>query len=79
MFIDMEKEQYSKLLSRIPEADVVITMGCNVQCPHLPCTHLEDWGLPDPTGESDEVFLEVIHRIEQNILDLRSRVLRGEL
>ncbi len=77
--IDMEKTQYSKLLRQIPEADVVITMGCNVQCPYLPCTHREDWGLPDPTGECDKVFLEVIRRIEENILDLRTRVLRGEV
>ena len=31
--IDMEENQYSKLLSDIPEVDVVTTMGCNVQCP----------------------------------------------
>ena len=28
--IDMEKTQYSKLLSDLPEIDMVITMGCNV-------------------------------------------------
>ena len=48
--IDMEANQYSKLLSDIPQVDVVITMGCNVQCSFLPCTHREDWGLEDPTG-----------------------------
>lgn len=36
--IDMEKTQYSKLLSEIPPVDVVITMGCNVECPYLPCS-----------------------------------------
>ena len=34
--IDMEKTQRSKLLSDIPPVDVVITMGCNVNCPYLP-------------------------------------------
>ena len=34
--IDMEQEQYSKLLSELPSIDVVVTMGCNVQCPMLP-------------------------------------------
>ena len=33
--IDMEKTQYSKLISDIPSVDIVITMGCNVQCPYL--------------------------------------------
>ena len=69
--IDMEATQYSKLLSDIPEVDVVITMGCNVQCPFLPCSYREDWGLEDPTGQSDEIFLETISQIEQNILRLK--------
>ena len=51
--IDMEETQYSKLLSEIPEVDVVITMGCNVQCPMLSCKHREYWGLDDPTGKGD--------------------------
>ena len=40
--IDMEETQYSKLVSDIPAVDVVITMGCNVNCPWLPCNHRED-------------------------------------
>ena len=54
--VDMEQTQYSKLLSELPAIDVVVTMGCNVQCPMLPCKHREDWGLDDPTGQPDEVF-----------------------
>ena len=75
--IDMEQKQYSKLLSELPVIDVVVTMGCNVQCPTLPCTHREDWGLDDPTGQSDEVFLETIRRIEEKILDLKARLEQG--
>lgn len=69
--IDMEATQYSKLLSDIPEVDVVITMGCNVQCPYLPCTHREDWGLDDPTGKPDEAFRETIRLIEGKVLELK--------
>ena len=69
--IDMEATQYSKLLSQIPEVDVVITMGCNVQCPSLPCSHREDWGLEDPTGKSDEEFRKTIAEIENRILQLK--------
>ncbi len=72
--IDMEATQYSKLLSDIPPVDVVVTMGCNVQCPFLPCSHREDWGLEDPTGKSDEAFLETIRLIEEKVLDLRERM-----
>ena len=72
--IDMEATQRSKLLSEIPQVDVVITMGCNVQCPLLPCSHREDWGLEDPSGKPDEAFLETIRRIEEKVLDLRNRL-----
>ena len=73
--IDMEAEgQHSKLLSDIPPVDVVITMGCNVRCPFLPCSHREDWGLEEPTGKSDEAFLETIRVIEQKILELKAKL-----
>ena len=69
--IDLEQTQYSKLLSEIPPVDVVITMGCNVQCPMLPCKHREDWGLDDPTGKPDVAFKEIIRKIEEKILQLK--------
>ena len=72
--IDMEETQRRNLLSDIPEVDVVITMGCNVQCPFLPCSHREDWGLEDPSGKCDEAFLETIRLIEEKVLDLKARL-----
>lgn len=72
--IDMELTQRSKLLSDIPPVDVVVTMGCNVRCPFLPCSHREDWGLEDPSGKDDKAFLETIARIEEKILDLKNRL-----
>lgn len=68
--IDMEKTQRSKLLEEIPPVDVVITMGCNVACPYLPCKRREDWGLEDPTGKSDDEFKKVISQIETKIKQL---------
>lgn len=69
----MEAEgQRSKLLAEIPAVDVVITMGCNVQCPTLPCAWREDWGLEDPTGKSDEAFRKTMRLIEGKILDLKA-------
>ena len=77
--IDMEREQYSKLLSELPSIDVVVTMGCNVQCPHLPCRHREDWGLDDPTGCPDETFLDVMTAIQEKVLDLKHRIETNEI
>lgn len=72
--IDMEKTQHSKLLSELPPIDVVVTMGCNVECPYLPCKHREDWGLEDPTGKSDEEFMKIIRDIESKISSLKERL-----
>lgn len=77
--VDMEQTQRSKLLSEIPAVDIVITMGCNVSCPSLPCRCREDWGLEDPTGKSDEAFFEVIHSIEEKVYELKRRVENGLL
>jgi len=77
--IDMEQKQYSKLLSELPEIDIVITMGCNVQCPFLPCSHREDWGLEDPSGKPDEEFLVTMNLIEVKVLELKQRIVDGEI
>ena len=77
--IDMEKEQYTKLLDQIPPVDIVITMGCNVQCPYVPSKYREDWGLDDPSGKKDEDYVHTINLIEQKIVDLRSRILEEKL
>ena len=73
--IDMEKNQHSKLLADIPPVDIVITMGCNVTCPFLPCKYREDWGLEDPTGKSDDEYKKVISLIKQKILVLKDMIL----
>lgn len=75
--IDMEVSQHSKLLEDLPPVDIVITMGCNVHCPTLPCTHRENWELDDPSGKEDEAFLFTMRLIEEKVMDLRRRVLDG--
>ena len=68
--IDMELTQYSKTIDKIPTPDIAISMGCDVGCPFIGRALDDNWGLPDPTGQSDEVFIEVIQQIEQNIRNL---------
>jgi len=72
--IDMEKTQYSKLITELPEVDITIKMGCNVICPFLPSKYEEDWGLDDPTGKSDEEFEVVIAEIEKKVKELISKI-----
>lgn len=75
--IDMENTQYSKLLNDIPEVDIVITMGCNVNCPFLPCKYREDWGLEDPTGKSDDEFNKIIDEIYHKTRELSAKISNG--
>lgn len=77
--IDMEATQKPKLLNKLPKIDIVITMGCNVNCPMLPCKYREDWGLDDPTGKSDEFFIEIIEEIKDKIIKLKNRILNKEI
>ena len=49
-------------------------MGCNVVCPYLPADHVEDWGLEDPTGKSDDEFIRTAKLIEEKIKDLANRI-----
>ena len=77
--IDMVQTQHSKSLADLPPVDIVVTMGCNVQCPALPCSHREDWGLDDPSGKADGEFLSVMEKIEQKVLDLKQRIQDGIL
>lgn len=72
--IDMEETQYSKLVSQLPQPDVVIYMGCNVSCPAFTAPYTENWGLEDPTGQSDEVFEETIQTIYNKILALKEKL-----
>lgn len=72
--IDMEETQYSKLIGEIPTVDIVITMGCNVDCPNLPCKERYDWGLDDPTGKNEEAFTQIINSIEQKVKELANKL-----
>ena len=77
--VDMNATQKSKLLQEIPPVDVVVTMGCNVACPYLPCKYREDWGLEDPTGKSKEEFIKTAKIIEEKVENLKERIINKKL
>ena len=77
--VNMNETQSSKLISDIPEVDILITMGCNVDCPNMACSHREDWGLDDPSGLKDEAFLLTAQTIRLKILDLMKRIESKEI
>ncbi|PKM52436.1 MAG: low molecular weight phosphatase family protein [Firmicutes bacterium HGW-Firmicutes-7] len=77
--VDMNATHHSKLIEDIPPIDIAIKMGCNVVCPYLPSKHVEDWGLDDPTGKGDEVFIQTAKTIEAKIKDLAARISNNEI
>ncbi len=72
--VDMEQTQRPKLTGDIPAVDIVVTMGCNVACPYLPCRHREDWGIEDPGGKGEEEFEKTARAIEEKVLELKKRI-----
>lgn len=77
--VDMTATQHVKLLEALPKIDILVTMGCNVTCPYLPCQHREDWGLEDPSGKDKEAFLKTAALIKEKMLDLKKRIESGQL
>lgn len=71
---------YPKLLSDIPaEVDILITMGCNVECPYVPCGFREDWGLTDPSGGQIDDYRKTRDIIKEKVEDLIQKVRRKEI
>ena len=73
-------DHHPKLLSDIPaEVDILITMGCNVECPYVPCQHIEDWGLSDPSGGPIEDYRKTRDIIKEKVEDLIQRVKNNQI
>ena len=74
--IDMEKTQYPKLVNKIPQVDLLISMGCNVGCPFVGKEFDDNWQLDDPTGKDNQEFIKVIHEIEEKVLKLKEELMK---
>ena len=73
-------DHYPKLLEEIPsELDVLITMGCGVECPYIPCEFREDWGLDDPAGHPMDVFRETREIIDGKVKRLIEKIRNEEI
>ena len=60
----MNETQKSKLLSDIPDADIVIKMECNVVCPYLLAGHIEDWSLKEGGPINSPPFIIIMFFLE---------------
>lgn len=64
--------QRPKLISELPikEADVVVTMGCEVVCPTFPHKKFVAWSIPDPINSPLSFYREVRDIIKSQVYDL---------
>ncbi|TLG75479.1 arsenate reductase ArsC [Culicoidibacter larvae] len=76
---EIHDEFHSKLIDELPKLDIVITMGCNVECPFLPSKYREDFGIDDPSHQSDEIFKLTAKIIELKIDLLVNRIESGKV
>ena len=52
------------------QPDMIISMGCQEECPYIPGAQTLDWDLPDPAGQSMEFMRTVRDEIESRVKDL---------
>ncbi len=69
--IQQERKQNHRLITDIPNPDIAISMGSNVDCPFIGRAFDDNWGLDDPAGKSDDEFKIIINEIENKILQLK--------
>jgi arsenate reductase (thioredoxin) len=73
-------DHHPKLLKDIPNSlDVLITMGCGVECPYVPARFRQDWGLEDPSGGPYEGFLKTRDIIKLQVEILLEAIEDGSL
>jgi arsenate reductase (thioredoxin) len=57
------------------QADLIVTMGCNEECPYVPGKRYLDWDLPDPKGrplaEVRAIRDDTARRVRQLVSDLK--------
>ena len=66
--IDLSGARPQKLTTGLAaEAQLLITMGCGDECPHVPGVRRDDWPVDDPNGQP-------IERVRAIRDDIRARV-----
>jgi protein-tyrosine-phosphatase len=62
----------------LESVDVVVTMGCDDECPFIPGKKYIDWPLTDPAGQGLEMVRGVRDEIEQKVKLLAAELLNDQ-
>ncbi|OQW55063.1 MAG: arsenate reductase [Proteobacteria bacterium SG_bin7] len=69
--IDLSTAKPQRLTDELAaQAQLLITMGCGDQCPHVPGLQRDDWPLPDPKGKAPDEVRRIRDEIRTKIEDL---------
>jgi len=55
---------------RLGRPDIIISMGCDEECPYIPGVKRQDWDLPDPSGKPITFMRQVREEIEGRVKKL---------
>ena len=61
------RDELKELIYDEEHPDIVISMGCKGGCPYIGRGFNADWDLEDPTGQSEEAYVEVIRKIQNHL------------
>lgn len=69
--IDLQGTTPRKLTDEVAaESEILITMGCGEQCPHVPGIRRMDWPLEDPKNKPIERVREIRQEVKDRVLAL---------
>ena len=69
--IDLADATPRKLTDELAaDAEILITMGCGEQCPHIPGLRRMDWPLEDPKGKPVERVREIREEVKGRVTEL---------
>ncbi len=63
-----------KMFSEKEPADVVITLGCGVECPTIPGAEIIAWDIPDPKGKDIKEYRKVLSMIKRKVSQLLKKM-----
>jgi protein-tyrosine-phosphatase len=72
--IDLSHAKPQKLTEELAQnAQVLITMGCGDNCPHVPGLRRDDWPLQDPKGLAPEGVRAIRDEVKSRVQNLLKR------
>lgn len=51
-------------------ANVLVTMGCGEECPHVPGLKVVEWQIPDPHGQKVDAVRKLKDMLQTKVLEL---------